>query len=237
MKGLIHFHSNHSYDSVNSMESIMSFIQNESIGFLVLTDHETIKGSLELRAATKANNIQVVTPIAAEYKTDCGDLIAIFIKEEIEDMSAEGFIKEVHDQGGLVLIPHPYVGHKNLEKITSLVDAVEVYNPRCSDIENEKASKLACKYGKPIYHGTDAHTIQEMGNSIIKVKSISNEAELRELLLNSKCISSNQKKSQSRFVFFSQMVRGFKTGNLKIIIKNVLKVLILYLTGKRERTV
>ena len=237
MKGLIHFHSDHSYDSVNKIEAITSFIQREYIDFLVLTDHETIKGSLELKAAIKEKNIKAIAPIAAEYKTDCGDLIAIFIKDEIKDMTAEGFIKEVHNQGGLVLIPHPYVGHKNLEKITSLVDAVEVYNPRCSDIENEKASKLAYKYSKPIYHGTDAHTLKEMSNAIITLNSVSNETELREALLDSKCISSNQKKSQSRLVFFSQMVRGFKTQNLRIIIKNALKILLLYIKGKRKKKV
>ena len=49
MKGSIHFHSNESYDSMNSIDKIIDKAMLNNLDFIILTDHDTIEGSLKLR--------------------------------------------------------------------------------------------------------------------------------------------------------------------------------------------
>ena len=45
-KGIIHCHSNHSYDSIVSIKKFITCKNNE-LDFVILTDHNTIDGSLD----------------------------------------------------------------------------------------------------------------------------------------------------------------------------------------------
>ena len=115
MKGVIHFHSNYSYDSINSLDSIIDKAIAEELDFLILTDHDTAYGSLALKRRVAEREAHLIVPMAAEYKTEYGDIIAAFISHEIQDMSFINFIEQVKKQNGVLLLPHPYEGHpKNL---------------------------------------------------------------------------------------------------------------------------
>ena len=165
-RGLIHFHSCYSYDSISSIKSIVEFALKNGINFLILTDHDTIDGSRELKAYVDRNDIDLEVIIAAEYKTEFGDVIAAGIQTEIISMEFENFINEVRAQGGIILFPHPYVGHKSIEKIAAASDMIEVFNSRVPDELNQKSLELAIKYNKPIYYSPDAHAVCELKNSI-----------------------------------------------------------------------
>jgi len=83
-KGIIHCHSNHSYDSIVSIKEIYDFAKNNELDFVILTDHNTIDGSLELRDYVKnKNDTKLKVPVAAEYKTELGDVIVVFNKSEL----------------------------------------------------------------------------------------------------------------------------------------------------------
>lgn len=230
-RGIIHFHSLYSYDSLLSFKSIIKFAKKYDCNFLVLTDHDTIKGSEELKKFVNKNNLDIEIIIAAEYNTEYGDIIALGIENEIYDMKFDNFIYEVKKQQGLVLFPHPFKGHKNIEYIADKVDFIEVFNARTDDLANNKALLLSQKYNKPVYYATDAHSSISLKNCIIEFKKDSN---FIKSLKNNYIKHSTLKKTYYLEVLYSQFVKAFKQRKLILLrqlitnfVMNIIKLKIL----------
>lgn len=225
-RGLIHFHSYYSYDSILSMKQIINFALKNDLNFLVLTDHDTINGSLELKEYVKKNKIELEIIIAAEYKTEYGDVIALDIDFEITDMNFDNFVLEVKKQNGLILFPHPYVGHINIDKIAKYSDLIEIFNSRIDDINNHKAAELAKKYNKFVYFASDAHTEMSLKNSIIEFEKC---ASFKESLLKSKVNQITNYKNYNFEIIYSQLIKSVKHRNFRLfysVMKRIIKQLI-----------
>ncbi len=216
-RGLIHFHSCYSYDSLISMESIVSFALKNDINFLVLTDHDTFEGSLRLREYVADRNIDIDVILAAEYNTNYGDVIALGISSEILNRDFDLFVAEVRSQGGYILFPHPFVGHKNIEKIAEKSDLIEVFNSRVSSNLNACALALAEKYDKPVYFSSDAHLRSELKNSIIEFEI---QGDFVSSLLASNVVRVSALTTKKWKIIYSQLIKSFKTRNLKLFINN-----------------
>lgn len=214
-RGLIHFHSKYSYDSILSIDKIVDFAIKENLNFLVLTDHESIEGSLALKDYISQNNYDIKVIIAAEYNTSYGDIIALNIYKEIKNMEFDSFIEEVKKQKGLILFPHPYKGHKNINYIASKVDFIEVFNSRTDDMSNDKAFDLANRFQKNVYYASDAHNYNSLGNSIIEFEKVGT---FLKSLRYSKITQSTRKKTYYMEVFYSQIIKSFKNKNIRLLI-------------------
>jgi predicted metal-dependent phosphoesterase TrpH len=210
-RGLIHFHSEYSYDSILSIKSIVNFALKENLNFLVLTDHDSIKGAIELSKYINKHNYNIEVIISAEYNTEYGDIIALNINKEIENMNFNSFINEVKKQNGLLFFPHPYKGHANIEHIAEKVDFIEIFNSRTDNMSNEKALNLASKYNKLIYYATDAHNYSSLKNCILEFKK---DGTLIESLKNNTIMKCNQRKSYYIEVLYSQFIKSFKKKDL-----------------------
>lgn len=229
-KGIIHCHSLHSYDSMLKIEKIYEFCKKEKLDFIILTDHDTIKGSVELKKyAVSKNDYDLAVPVAAEYKTEFGDFIVAFIDNELDYKNFDNFIKQVRKQEALTLLPHPFIGHKNIEFLYSQSDLVEVFNSRVDDANNAKALNLAVKLNKKKYSSPDAHLLNEYKNSIIEVKKIGN---LKESLKNGEIIFNNKNKSFGVNVVMSQTIKSLKKKNFQIFLNQFKKVIKLIITRK-----
>ncbi|NKB31990.1 MAG: hypothetical protein GKR91_02725 [Pseudomonadales bacterium] len=228
MRGIIHFHSCYSYDSNVKIDSIISFALKNEIGFLILTDHDTIDGSLALRRRIKELGLPLIAPIAAEYCTEYGDVIAAFISNEIEERDLDGFVNNVNEQEGLLLFPHPYQGHRTerIEEIAGNMDLIETYNQRCSDYYDEQASQLANKYKLTTYSGSDAHLLSEFGNVIVDVECENTEKDLRRALVSLKVSNIRLRKTRKYNIQQSQIIKAIKTRNFRILIRNILALFI-----------
>jgi len=222
-RGLIHFHSKYSYDSNLSIERIVNFALKNKLNFLVLTDHDTIKGSIELKKYIEINNYDIEVIISSEYYTQYGDIIACGIETEIEDMQFDNFIKEVKNQNGILLFPHPYKGHSNIEYIAKNVDLIEVFNARTDDISNEKALFLADKYKKNKYYATDSHNYMSLKNCIIEFDKRNN---FLEALKYNKIIVHKKLKSYHLEVFYSQYIKLLKVKKLRLFL-SLIKFILL----------
>jgi predicted metal-dependent phosphoesterase TrpH len=225
MKGIIHFHSQYSYDSILSVSKIARLSVENDLEFAILTDHNTINGSLSLKDYIKKNKLDIIVPIAAEYQTEYGDIIAAFIKEEIEERSFLPFIQRVKDQNGLLFLPHPYFNHKRTDFIAEYVDFIEVFNSRKDQDQNMRAFNLARKHNKKTFFGSDAHSAKDLMNAIISIdrngydrkpSAISDDSDLKTLLLESdlKCLETINSKTID--IVSSQYVKAFKTKNPKL---------------------
>jgi hypothetical protein len=130
-------------------------------GVLIVTDHESMRGSEDVARIAEGNPSFVVR--AGEYKTEKGDVIGLFLKEEITSRNSDEILSEIHRQGGLVVLPHPFKGHKLDDALLSQVDLIEAHNSRCSESQNNSAAGLAGRLGKPVMGGCDAHCAGEIG--------------------------------------------------------------------------
>ena len=232
-RGVIHFHSEFSMDSVSSIKNIVDEAISEGLNFLILTDHNTIKGSLKLKKYLEQNSIRIKTVIAAEYKTSLGDIIALNIQKEIENMEFEYFIKEVKNQGGILLFPHPYKDHKDVHIIANKVDMIEVFNSRVDRDKNNKAEQLALKFKLNSYASPDAHCINEIKNCIIEFEG--NE-DLIDSMINNKISISKKRYTKIFYIYRSQIIKGFKTKNFLLITKQLIKLVILIVSFKFYKT-
>ena len=162
MKFDLHIHSKHSYDSFLSPETIIKIAKKKRLDGVAVTDHGTIKGGIEALKINKDKDFQVI--VGAEIKTEYGDVIGMFLNEEIKSQIFMQMVEEIRDQGGLVVLAHPF--RKGITFPTDLlkyVDLIEGFNARSPKSLNARALELARKLKKPMTAGSDAHLGFEVG--------------------------------------------------------------------------
>ena len=161
----LHIHSQYSYDSVLKPEKILKIAKKRNLDGLAVTDHNTIQGGIKTFSLNKDPDFEVI--IGSEIKTEYGDIIGIFLNEEIRSKSFEIVIEEIKDQGGFTILAHPYRQLENPEIIASKVDLIEIFNARSRKKWNENAYKLSKLVKKPVTAGSDSHTHFEIAKGTI----------------------------------------------------------------------
>jgi predicted metal-dependent phosphoesterase TrpH len=138
---------------------------------IAITDHDTIVMAREMARIT---DLQII--IGEEVLTRDGEIIGLFLHEQVSmGSSALDTARYIHEQGGLVYLPHPYdsLRHSALrrEALPSLipwVDLVEVFNARVlKPEENRLAQQLADREHKACGAGSDAHLGCEIGRTYV----------------------------------------------------------------------
>jgi len=221
-RGIIHFHSNYSFDSKTSISSIVDFLVNNNLKFALLCDHDTIIGSKKLNDEIKKRNLNIEVPISAEYKTSNGDIIAAFIEKEIKSMEFDEFVSEVKDGGGILLFPHPFDNHKSIDKIVDKIDVIEEFNGRSSNENNLKSKTLAVKNSKPTYFASDAHTFFSLANVIVAKPS---NIGLKQALLDNRIQLLSKRNSSYSDLYLSQIIKSFKMKKIKLFLQTNIDLL------------
>lgn len=210
-------------------KNVVDWAVRNSIKHLAITDHDTIKGSLLAKSYAYSKNLDINIIIGAEYKTDCGDLIALFIDEEIQEKESLKFISKVHEKGGIVILPHPYHAHHLNNQIINKVDIIEVFNSRLTISQNDKAKKLAEEFNKPTIAGNDAHVYSELP---LCLNFIEPELEIRKSIFKIKRWRSERTKTKN--IYKSQLIKGLKRKNFKLIRKQFSNLLIINLSNIKK---
>ncbi len=216
MKAIIHLHSKHSFDCLTAPQKLVDLAVKNGIDILCITDHDTIKGAQEAHSYAQKrykNALKVI--IGAEYKTDCGDIIGLNLTEEIRLIKAEDVIEAIKQQGGLVLLPHPYDSHTHIDFLAQQSDVIEIFNARSSAKANQAAFELAQKFSKPAYVASDAHFLSDT-TLCINHFHVEKETSIEDALLNAKR-TFIQVFSTKKHYFQSQMIKGFKKKNARLI--------------------
>jgi predicted metal-dependent phosphoesterase TrpH len=159
---VVHVHTRHSFDSLVEPAALAAQAERLGIDVLAVTDHDTWQGGLATREAAEAAGLKLRVVLASEASTNQGDLIGMFLTREPYESSSLRFCDEVHAQGGLVLLPHPYRWHKLDEALLSRVDLIEVFNARTPRMDNARAVALAEERRLPALVGPDAHRLAEL---------------------------------------------------------------------------
>lgn len=202
-----HIHTHNSYDSRMKPEKILSVAGERGLNAVCISDHDTIKGGLECAALGKNRNIDVI--VSSEIKTDCGDITGLFLKEEIHHRNFNDVVTAIKNQGGKVLLVHPYVQHKLSEINFDAIDMIEVFNARTSKALNKKALELAKLHNKQMVSGSDAHVYAEIANAYTCFEDKSMQTVLQQV------------NKQNRAIDYpiSQLIKAQKKGTLSGYIK------------------
>jgi len=173
----LHIHSKYSPDSTVEPKTILKVAKERGLQGVAVTDHNTIRGGLE---TLKINNDpRFLVIVGSEIETDDKeDIIGLFLTKEIQSTRTKEVIKEIKEQGGIVLWAHPYREGKNLlpSNLIKSVDVIEGFNAKTYESQNLSAQQLAERYHKPVVGASDAHSASEIGNAATMVNCSNIEA-------------------------------------------------------------
>ena len=167
----LHCHTLHSRDSLMTYDALLRRMDRRGLDMVAITDHNTVAGALAFHARAPERFL-----VGEEIKTTCGELIALFLKEEVPSgLSPEQTIAHVHAQGALIGASHPLarwrseaLGLDRLESIRRRLDFLEVFNARVTfSNDNRQARELAARWGLPGSAGSDAHAPSEVGRAYV----------------------------------------------------------------------
>ncbi|TQD27257.1 PHP domain-containing protein [Methanolobus vulcani] len=163
----LHVHSIYSYDSLSTLKNILKKAKSLGLDGLAITDHDTIKGSLKMSDLNKqlGNPLNVI--IGSEIKTNLGDVIGLFLSDEIVSRNFEDVLDEIHNQNGFAILPHPYKTFEYIpQNVLKQIDAIEIFNARIPEILNNKSNDLVMKTHMLYTGGSDAHMIRHVGKGL-----------------------------------------------------------------------
>ncbi len=179
-----HCHTFASKDSLARPEDILRASLRKGIDRVVITDHNTLRGA---RDAVKLDPQHFI--MGEEILTTGGELLAAYVQEEIpRGLPYMEVLKMLKEQGAFISVSHPFDatrnGHwelKDLEAILPYIDAVEVFNSRCTFADaNDQALAFARQHGLPGTAGSDAHGVIELGRAFLSVPEFTDAASLRQ---------------------------------------------------------
>jgi len=177
----LHMHSRHSNDSRSKVEHILGRAVELGLGGIAVTDHNSWAGARE--AAKLAEGRILIIP-GAEIKTEKGDVLALFVEEEITSREFGRVIDDIKGKGGISVVPHPGDSPKMKAEDLRLADGLESFNSTCTPKSNEHARRIVSELKKPGFSSSDAHLVMEVGNGRTRVPDCSTVDELRKVILS-----------------------------------------------------
>ncbi len=189
----LHAHSSASFDSLSDPRKMIDKALRVGLTHLAITDHERIDGAQRARDLAPPA-LQVI--VGEEIRTADGDLLGLFLEGPVPPgLSAADTAAAIHEQGGLVGLPHPFDSFRSsggsqageaeqkLETLATIVDYVEIHNARAYRDANPLAAAFAHRHGLPGVASSDAHSITELGiASTVLPGTFRTAQELRALL-------------------------------------------------------
>ena len=168
----LHIHTRYSGDGINPPWLIMKILRKRGLDGLAVTDHNTVRGWKSMQESARRSGLFLILgeeiKVYREGKLS-GEVIGLFLNEGIRRGDALEVIDKIRQQGGIVVIAHPFdskKGFRNLDSFAGKIDAVEAFNSRLpSSAINDAAFAFAKRTGVGMTGGSDAHAPWEVGNA------------------------------------------------------------------------
>lgn len=174
MRTEFHVHTKASHDSLMGRRALLAVCKARKVGCVAITDHNEVSGAIALKPYLEAHGVRVI--VGEEVFTSEGEIIGLFLKERVEPgMTPEETVAEIHRQGGIVYVPHPYdeKRHKTVlssgaqRRLASEFDCMEVHNGRNLNASySERQAEIAGELGAPAVVGGDSHCFFEVGRNV-----------------------------------------------------------------------
>ncbi|MFH1285380.1 MAG: PHP domain-containing protein [Candidatus Micrarchaeota archaeon] len=215
MKLDMHMHTHYSPDSLIKPEDAVRRALKLGLSGIAVTDHNTFEGAEKTYRIAKTIDLDFMVVKGCEIETELGEVLALFINEEIKERKFVEVVERVRECNGLLALPHPFDRlrksrfHGDFEEAAKVISAVEVFNARVLfGQDNRKALAYAVGQNKAKLAGSDAHFLFELGNGITEAGG-STEEELKEAIKKAQTTASG--KSALPFVHGpTKLVRMFR---------------------------
>lgn len=205
MKYDLHTHTKYSPRcGVVEPEKLVKMAISKGLNGIAITDHDTIKGAV-VGKKFETSDFKVI--VGCEIKTTHGELIGLFLQDEVKSRTPNEVIQEIHNQGGIVVVPHPFDRFRSarfddINKYLKDIDAIEVFNSRCicnksNNLARDFVIKHAHKYNLSMVGGSDAHYLSEVGLGYTKMADTKNDMldSIKDGLVNGKTYGIGYKSS------------------------------------------
>jgi hypothetical protein len=165
----LHIHSCYSYESRSSPKLIIKKAKKQGLNGIAITDHNTIKGSLEAKRINKDKNFEIIP--AAEIKTNKAEILVYYLQEEIKERDFFDVVDKIKEQDAIAVIAHPYTILRSrlklqIKEVRNKIDGLECFNGRTLfNFENTVAEKYAEKFNLAKTGGSDSHNLFEIGSA------------------------------------------------------------------------
>jgi hypothetical protein len=166
----LHVHTVRSPDAHTRIEDLPSIIKEKGLDGIAVTEHNNFD---------PPSFSDVIILPGIEVSSRDGHVIGLGVREKIPPrQSADETIRQIHDQGGVAIIPHPYDPVCECVKIRELTthpDAVEVINADALSFYLSRwlARRDAHRFNLPEVGGSDSHIPQTIGDSYTIIESAS----------------------------------------------------------------
>jgi predicted metal-dependent phosphoesterase TrpH len=190
-----HIHTRFSRDSRLGEVDFIARAIERGLTHVAITNHNNVEGAIAVRdkVAEMGLTQRLTVILGEEVSTSDGEVVGLFLRTTIpRGLSADETADEIHRQGGLVSIPHPFDPFRNAHireaPLTALaeagkIDMVEVYNCRVTlQRHNQAAAEFAARYGIPGIAASDTHSGMEVGMATNALTPFTAADELRAAL-------------------------------------------------------
>ncbi len=190
-----HIHMRYSRDSVLTEERLIRVAMERGLTHIAVTNHNNVEGAVAVRDKAREMGVddRLTVILGEEVSTADGEVVGIFLQRTIpRGLSAEATADEIHAQGGLVSIPHPFdpfrSSHISEVPLTRLaeagkIDAVEIFNSRVTfQRHNLRAAEFAARYELPGIACSDSHSAFEVAMSFNALPPFADAAQLKAVL-------------------------------------------------------
>jgi predicted metal-dependent phosphoesterase TrpH len=223
-----HVHTRFSRDSILSEAKFIRLALERGLTHVAVTNHNNVEGAIAVRdkVAELGVDDRLTVILGEEVSTADGEVVGIFLQRTIpRGLSADETADEIHAQGGLVSVPHPFdpfrASHIRQEPLTRLaeagkIDLLEVFNSRVTfQRHNQEAAELAARYKIPGIAASDSHSGFEIAMSFNAMPAFETADELRTALALNEWHGSRSTvliHLTTRYAVWSNIVRRWRGG-------------------------
>ena len=171
MKYDLHIHTNFSKCSRIKPDELLKIAKERGLNGIAVTDHNTIQGGIAAAKLNRDPDFEVI--VGAEMKTVDGEILGLYLNEEIKSREMFEIIDEIHQQGGIAIIAHPTARLRRSLKqpcieLKGRIQGIEAFNSRALLLENWSAQRIASRFRFGATGGSDAHFYYEIGRGYTK---------------------------------------------------------------------
>jgi len=190
-----HIHTRYSRDSILGEDRFIRVAIERGLTHVAVTNHNNVEGAIAVRDRVRELGLddRLTVILGEEVSTADGEVVGLFLERTIpRGLSADATADEIHAQGGLVSVPHPFdpfrrshIGAEPLAQLAAAgkIDALEVFNSRVTfQRHNIEAAEFAARHEIPGIACSDSHSSVEIAMSFNALPAFGTPEELRAAL-------------------------------------------------------
>lgn len=154
VSGCIHNHSNHSFDSPASVQSVLDAAYKNRLDYVTFNEHNTLSVKDDPALQKISNDLIVIVGVEINDRDENHHLLVFNTNEVLADRPVEEYLKHYKEHGAVTFAAHPnekrvsvrFRKYEWLHTETNIFDGIEIWNYASSWVGklNPKINGLLC---------------------------------------------------------------------------------------------